>query len=189
METENKNEQGITKDMTIGELVQIYPSCAEVLMNNGVHCVGCGAAFFETIEQGLKGHGMSDEQVDNVVKELNDKANNTKVEGDEDLKITEKAVERLKSILKEQNKEGYGLRVSVVPGGCSGFQYSFDFENKNQEKDTVLEINNVKFFFDEESTSMLKGATIDYVEGLQGAGFKISNPNATSTCGCGQSFN
>lgn len=178
----------IHKDMTIGELVQKYPSCIEVLMNKGVHCIGCGAAFFETIEEGLKGHGMSDEQVEEVVKQLNEAIPEEVGGSDESVKITEKAVKKLKEILKEQKKEDYGLRIAVIPGGCSGFQYAFDFEKEEKENDTVVEVDAVKFFVDNESMKKLKGAIIDYVETLQGAGFKISNPNATGTCGCGQSF-
>ncbi len=193
METQTKTHSDfgkvkITKDMTIGELVQKYPSCSEVLLEAGVHCVGCGAAFWETIEQGLKGHGMTDEDVDEVVKQLNDAIPTDAGGSNDTVVVTEKAAEKLKNILKEQKKEGYGLRIEVLPGGCSGFQYAFDFENEKKENDTVIEVSGVNFFVDNESIKMLKGARIDYVDSLQGAGFKISNPNAKSTCGCGQSF-
>ncbi len=175
----------ISKDMTIGEVITKYPSTVEVLLRNGIHCVGCGANTFETIEGGLKGHGASDEQVEKILKEM---ADSVEIVEGEEVNITTKAVTKLKEILKQENKAGYGLRVSVMPGGCAGFQYGFDFENESQDGDTVLEKDGVAFYVDEQSMKMLKGATIEYVESLQGAGFRISNPNATSGCGCGKSF-
>ncbi|MBI5064938.1 iron-sulfur cluster insertion protein ErpA [Candidatus Woesearchaeota archaeon] len=131
---------------------------------------------------------MSDEDVDEVVKQLNDAIPKDAGGSNDTVVVTEKAAEKLKDILKEQKKEGYGLRIEVLPGGCSGFQYAFDFENEKKENDTVIEVSGVNFFVDNESIKMLRGARIDYVDSLQGAGFKISNPNAKSTCGCGQSF-
>ena len=84
--------------------------------------------------------------------------------------------------------ETAGLRVSVLPGGCSGFKYSLNIEDKPADDDMASEINGVRVFVDEMSFQYLKGMTIDYVSGLHGAGFKFVNPNATRTCGCGSSF-
>ncbi|MBI4919210.1 iron-sulfur cluster insertion protein ErpA [archaeon] len=131
---------------------------------------------------------MSDEEVDELVKQLNEAIPKEAGGSSESVIVTEKAAEKLKVILKEQKKEGHGLRIAVMPGGCSGFQYAFDFEKEQQDKDTVIEVEGVKFFVDSDSMKLLKGAKIDYVDSLQGAGFKISNPNAKGTCGCGQSF-
>ena len=188
MEQELKHEeQKITKTMTIGEVVHQYPSVAEILMAEGVHCVGCGAAYDETIEQGLSAHGKTEEEIDNVVEQLN-KAIPAEEGTADTLVVTEKAAQKLKEILKQQKKENYGLRVEVVPGGCSGNQYAFDIENKEQSGDKVLEVQGVKFYVDSQSFEMLKGARLDYVDSLQGAGFKIENPKATKSCGCGNSF-
>lgn len=188
MEQELKQkEQKITKTMTIGEAVHQYPSISEILMAEGVHCVGCGAAYDETIEQGLSAHGKTDEEIVNVVEQLN-KAIPVETGTADTLLVTEKAAQKLKEILTQQKKENSGLRIEVVPGGCSGFQYSFDIEDKEQNGDKVLEVQGVKFYVDAQSFDMLKGARLDYVDSLQGAGFKISNPNAHGTCGCGQSF-
>lgn len=180
-------EPPITRDMKIVDIVRQYPSAAETLLQYGIHCVGCRISQFETLEQGLMGHGLTSEQVDELVSELNRNIPETK--GDRDgIVITDKAVKELKKILKEKGQEGKGLRVEVVPGGCSGHQYGFNLEEHEQEGDTVMEIDNVKFYIDKESMPLLRGAKIDYVDALQGAGFKITNPNATRTCGCGQSF-
>jgi len=176
----------ITKDMTIGDLVAQYPSVVEVLLDEGVHCVGCGASYFETIQQGLMGHGKTEEEVNDVVKRLNDAIPSE--EGNNDsLLITEKAASKLKELLSNQ-KGDFGLRISVLKGGCSGSQYEFAFDDETSKDDKIFEISGVRFIVDKESFEKLKGARIDYLDSLTGAGFKVSNPNASHTCGCGQSF-
>ena len=187
MEQTTTQQNRINKDMTIGDLVQKYPSVTEILLGEGVHCVGCGASYSETIEQGLAGHGKTDEEIAEVVKRMNEAIPN-EVGSSDKVIVTEKAANKLKEILKSQNKEGMGLRIQVMSGGCSGYQYGFDFEDTSKENDTVVEVSGVKFYIDNESLSMIRGAKVDYVESLQGAGFKISNPKAEHTCGCGQSF-
>ena len=103
--------------------------------------------------------------------------------------LTDKAVEMVKQgLAREGLGSDYGLRVGVVGGGCSGFQYSLNFDNQAKPDDRVLEQNGVRVFVDEMSVQYLAGITIDYVSGLHGAGFKFLNPNAARTCGCGSSF-
>jgi iron-sulfur cluster assembly accessory protein len=102
--------------------------------------------------------------------------------------LTAKAIEMVKDAMARENLAGHGIRVGVVGGGCSGFQYSMDFENEAKEGDSVVEFDGVKLFLDPMSAMYLQGVTIDYIVGLQGAGFKFVNPNAKNTCGCGQSF-
>jgi iron-sulfur cluster assembly accessory protein len=102
--------------------------------------------------------------------------------------LTAKAIEMVKDAMARENLQGYGIRVGVVGGGCSGFQYSMDFESAEREGDNVFEHDGIKLFVDPMSSMYLQGVTIDYVVGLQGAGFKFNNPNARNTCGCGQSF-
>lgn len=104
------------------------------------------------------------------------------------LRLTDKAVEQVKSILKRENLEGHGLRVTVEGGGCSGFSYRLDFDKEEKPGDTVLEMDGLKVYADELSVKYLEGTVIDYVSGLYGAGFKFTNPNASGTCGCGTSF-
>ena len=102
--------------------------------------------------------------------------------------FTSKAVEMVKNAMATEKMEGHGIRVGVVGGGCSGFQYAMDFENQQREGDTIYEQEGLKIYVDPMSSMYLQGVTVDYVVGLQGAGFKFSNPNARNTCGCGQSF-
>ena len=104
------------------------------------------------------------------------------------LNLTEKAVEMVKDAMQREGLAGYGIRIGVMGGGCSGFQYSMDFENAPKDGDITLEQDGLKLFVDAMSSMYLQGVTVDYVVGLQGAGFKFNNPNAKSTCGCGSSF-
>jgi len=103
--------------------------------------------------------------------------------------ITAKAVEMVKLTRDQEGMDAsFGLRVAVMGGGCSGFQYALDFEQEARETDTVMELDGLRVFVDPVSARYLEGVTIDYVFGMQGAGFKFHNPRATGTCGCGSSF-
>lgn len=102
--------------------------------------------------------------------------------------LTAKAVEMVKDAMQREGLDGYGIRVGVMGGGCAGFQYSMDFDKDSKDGDLSFEQDGVRFFVDPMSSMYLQGVTIDYVVGLQGAGFKFSNPNARTTCGCGSSF-
>jgi iron-sulfur cluster assembly accessory protein len=102
--------------------------------------------------------------------------------------LTPKAVEMVKNAMEQEGLKEHGIRVGVVGGGCSGFQYSMDFEKAPTEGDMAFEQDGIKVFIDPMSSMYLQGVTIDYIQGLQGAGFKFNNPNAKQTCGCGQSF-
>ena len=106
----------------------------------------------------------------------------------QEITLTKKAADKVKELSKEEKKEGSGLKLYVFPGGCSGFQYGLDFEEKPEENDIVLEQHGVKIFVDKDSVDMLKGVKIDFVDSLQGSGFKIDNPNVGNSCGCGKSF-
>ena len=104
------------------------------------------------------------------------------------LTFTEAAAEKVKSLMDNEEDNVAGLRVFVQGGGCSGFQYGFTFAENIEEGDTVIETDGVKLLIDPMSYQYLVGATIDFKKDLQGEQFTINNPNATTTCGCGQSF-
>lgn len=103
------------------------------------------------------------------------------------LTATPTATAKIRELRDRENLHDKGLRVRVVGGGCHGFSYALGFDDR-KESDTVLSIDGVDFYVDKFSTPYLAGAAIDFVDGLNGAGFKIGNPNAKSTCGCGESF-
>ncbi len=102
--------------------------------------------------------------------------------------LTDKAAEMVKVAMAKEKVSGFGLRVGVVGGGCSGFQYQMAFEEAPGSDDMILEQHGVRIFIDAISQEHLAGVTVDYVTGLHGAGFKFLNPNAARTCGCGSSF-
>ena len=104
------------------------------------------------------------------------------------LDLTPTAVSKVKEILSQQNPQPQGLRVSVVGGGCSGFSYQMNFENESNGIDKIFDFDGLKVFVDQASLMYLKGTKIDYVETLEGSGFKFDNPNVKTTCGCGSSF-
>lgn len=104
------------------------------------------------------------------------------------LVITEKAGAKIKTLLAEEHKPQFGLRVYVSGGGCQGVQYGMTFEERANPDDTVVEAHGVKLFIDAESAPMLQGVEVDYIESPQGSGFAINNPHAkSSSCGCGSS--
>jgi len=105
------------------------------------------------------------------------------------LNLTPTAVTKVKEILSQQTPEPAGLRVAVVGGGCSGFSYHMAFENQvNKDSDNIYEFEGLKVLVDQMSEMYLEGVSIDYIETLEGSGFKFNNPNVKSTCGCGSSF-
>jgi iron-sulfur cluster assembly accessory protein len=104
------------------------------------------------------------------------------------VRLTDNAVNKVREIMATQDPLPAGLRIGVVGGGCSGFQYSMSFENQSGMMDKVYDFNGLKVFVDATSLMYLNGCTVDYVETLEAAGFKFDNPTVKSTCGCGSSF-
>jgi iron-sulfur cluster assembly protein len=104
------------------------------------------------------------------------------------LKVSPAAVKEAKRLIAVQGTAGAVVRIGVQGGGCSGLSYNLTFDTKVSEFDEVLEADGVKFVVDAKSALFLKGTTLDYVTALMGGGFKFVNPNAKSTCGCGESF-
>ena len=105
------------------------------------------------------------------------------------INLTANVIAKVKEIMGQQNPTPAGLRVSVVGGGCSGFSYSMAFENGSGLMDKVFDMDGLKVYVDATSLMYLNGCIVDYIETLEGAGFKFENPNVKSTCGCGSSFN
>ena len=101
--------------------------------------------------------------------------------------LTPGAIAKVKSILAE-HKDETGLRIAVVGGGCSGFQYQMTLDKEANADDKVLDMDGLKIFVDARSILYLDGTNVDYIDGLNGSGFKFDNPNAKASCGCGESF-
>ncbi|MFT4250791.1 MAG: iron-sulfur cluster assembly accessory protein [Candidatus Woesearchaeota archaeon] len=181
----------VNADMYIGDVVMRYPVTAQVMMSYGLHCVGCHVSNFETIRQGAMGHGqMDDEDVEILISEMNEAIAEHEVSlSSETLTVTSRAVEKISEFAsREENKEGLFLRVKVIPGGCSGFKYDLDFDTQALDDDVVLVTEGLDIRVDPDSADFLKGSVLDYLDGLDGSGFKIENPSASENCGCGKSF-
>lgn len=179
----------INRQMTIEDILSLFPHKAQRLSqeitNAGLHCVGCHAATWETLEAGMYGHGMNDQQIDHLVERLN-----ALLEEETDLStitITKRAARKYLQILDEEGKHGWGLRFSEKMAGCNGFEYVLDYSEKANPDDTVFESEGIEIHIHNASVSRLLGSEIDFVDGLQGSGFKVSNPNVRSSCGCGTS--
>ena len=182
-------EQQITRNTTIEEVFTKFPQksqkLAQEMTNSGLHCVGCSASTWETIEAGMYSHGMTDDMIEKLLNRLNQIL--TEKEDLSTITLTPKAARKFKGILDEEGKSSWGLRYGEKAAGCSGFEYFLDFSEKAQPEDTVFESEGIQIHVNRKSLDRLIGSVIDYVDGLQGAGFKISNPNVKSSCGCGTS--
>ncbi|MFH1456448.1 MAG: iron-sulfur cluster assembly accessory protein [archaeon] len=155
----------VEKDMTIAEVIELCPQSIEIMAKHGLHCVGCSVATYETLEEGMKAHGLSDKDVESMVKEIDNLVNEIK-----GVKLTDKAAKKIKEILKEKKLDGFSLRVKVFEGCCDSL-YEFIFENVAEKDDTVVEVKGVTLFIDSESLALLEGKTIDYLPIEKG--FKI----------------
>jgi len=180
----------ISKEMTIEEILGKFPQksqkIAQEITNAGLHCVGCQAATWETLEGGMLGHGYPEEDIDTLVSKLN--AILSEEVDLNTISLTAAAARKYKAILAEEGKEGWGLRFGDKAGGCSGFEYIIDYSQKAKEDDQIFPSSEgVEIHVNKQMVSRLLGCEIDYIDGLNGAGFKITNPNAKGSCGCGKS--
>lgn len=104
------------------------------------------------------------------------------------LNLTDSAVSAVRRFIDSTESPVAGLRIKVEGGGCSGFQYGMKLEAEAEAADQVLDFSGVKVLVDSASVTLLDGVTVDFIDGLEGSGFKFENPNATNSCGCGKSF-
>ena len=102
--------------------------------------------------------------------------------------VTDTAVEKIRELVEAEGDPGLALRMAVRPGGCSGFSYEMYFDSETDASDIVEAYGDVRVIVDPQSAEMVRGSTLDFKDGLMGAGFAIDNPNVTSSCGCGNSF-
>ena len=109
-------------------------------------------------------------------------------ENKDPIQLTPSAIEKVKNMMAKDGKEGSGLRVGVLTGGCAGLSYDLRFQKNSYDNDLIFEQGGIKIFMNPESVSALKGTVIDFVDTLKTSGFQYKNPNAQSSCGCGESF-
>ena len=192
-----QQSQTIKKDTMISDILAHNPEKAtllsEILMEFGIHCVGCGAASYETLEAGVLSHGFTQENLNKLVDDLNkavlSPSNKPKKEIiDFSLKLTEPAIKKVKQIIESEGKEKQTLRVSVLTGGCSGYTYDLEITDSAPKEDLKFKQEDLEISVDKNSLEYLNGTKIDFLDSLKESGFKFLNPNATKECGCGKSF-
>jgi iron-sulfur cluster assembly protein len=177
----------ISEDMAIGEIVNKYPESREIIANYGLHCAGCSVAAYEGIGDGARGHGMSEDDVKNLLKDLNEIAAKSEDSVGDEIKVSARAIDKIRELQTKQKKEGKFFRIGLEAGGCSGLSYIFDFDDK-KENDLSFDKNGLTLIVNKKDYEKVKGSKIDFIETLQESGFKVSNPNAASSCACGSSF-
>lgn len=179
----------IHAQMTIAEILGLFPfkaqKLAQEITNAGLHCVGCNAATYETLEMGMLGHGKTPEEIQTLVDRLNvllaEKIDATTIS------FTPRGAAKFLKILEEEGKQGYALRFGDQMAGCSGFEYVLDFSEKANPDDAVFVSHGIEIHVHQASLPRLIGAEIDYQESLHNSGFKITNPNVRSSCACSSS--
>ncbi len=182
-------QEMIHPQMTIEEILSKYPhkaqKLAQELTNAGLHCVGCQAATWETLEVGMLGHGMSQSDIEKLTKKLN----NVLLEKTDSntITLTPRAAKKYLQILEEEEKQGWGIRFTEKMAGCNGFEYVLDYSEKAEEDDEVFLSQEIEIHVNKGLVDRLLGAEIDYIDALQNSGFKVTNPNVRSACGCGTS--
>jgi len=193
-------QQLIHKDTTISDVLannlEKVRLLSEILTEFGIHCVGCSASAFETLEEGVMGHGFTEKELNKLVTDLNKAiSGEMKTEIKESvvpenftIKLSDIAIKKVKEMMKKENKEDEVLRVSVLAGGCSGYTYDLEIIPKPMENDLIMRQSDVQVAVDKESTEFLNNTVIDFIDTLNESGFKFNNPNATKECGCGKSF-
>lgn len=185
-----ENTMLISKEMTIDDILSSYPSKSQKLAMEmasiGLQCVGCGASTWETLEAGMLGHGMQEEEIEKLVTKLNQIILQEEADPGT-ITMTARAVEKFKEILADEGKSGWALRFGDRPGGCSGYEYTLDFSEKKEPEDEVFAHHGIEIHVHRSMVDRLLGSEIDYMEGLRHSGFKVTNPNVRGSCGCGNS--
>jgi len=166
--------------MTIEEMFRRFPDksqqLAEEMAHAGLHCAGCSASSWETLEAGMSGHGMNDAEIDALIERLNETLQDSC--NDSTISLTEKAAQKYLEILAKENKSGWALRLGLHHSSCCGGEYFLDYSQKAHADDTVFESHGVQIHVQQKLAPQLLGTIIDYVEGKHGAGFKV-----ISSCG------
>ena len=180
----------ISKELMIGEVMARWPHVTTIMARHGFKLGGCNTSPFETIEQTASKQGMAIEKIEVMVADVNEELSKEKPAESLGgiITVTELAAKHIKNIMTSDGKENSYLKLGVVPGGCSGFNYEMDFIDQPNSEDMVDESNGIKLVMERTHEKFLRGITIDFRESLNGAGFVMQNPNAKSGCSCGQSF-
>lgn len=181
----------LRRDMIIGEIVGMFPEATDIMLSYGLHCVGCHVNMYETLEQGMMGHGFTEEQLNDLLEELNDCWDEVYGEGSKkekkihpdadkmDCTVTPIAIEKIISVAASEKKDDWPLRIKAKPGPQDKVRFGMDFEKESSGDDVVLKKkdgkNEVTIILSKLNYDKLNGITIDYVKTEDGEGFKITS--------------
>lgn len=180
----------------LGDILR-YPQFVDILQEAGLQLLGCSLPLDMSLKRFFKTQGFSSDLLDESLAKINETIEELYVELDSAeingaITITDYAADKINSYLESKGKSNsqHGLRITVVPGGCSGYQYYLKIDEPRPEWDTVFDNNSAKVIVAKADIPVLKDAVLDFQESLMvgGGGFMIDNPNAKSTCACGKSF-
>lgn len=176
--------------MTISDILGMFPNkaqrLAQEITNAGLHCVGCQAATWETLEGGMLGHGKTENEIHHLVGRLNALLEETT--DPNTISLTPEAASKFLEFAALEGKPNAALRFGEEMAGCSGFEYVLDFSIQAKPEDVIFTSHGVDIHVNKKDLPRLLGCKIDYLTGIRDSGFKvIDNPNAKSCCGCGSS--
>lgn len=185
MSTKTTKKALVTGDMLIGEVLNLYPDTAEIMQDFGLHCTSCSVNVFEPLKMGAMSHGIEEEVVDEMILRINELAASKRKAPDDGIYVTQKAAQKIQEFAANEDKKGYGLKLTAKPNGGKEPAYGMDFQEKAEKGDKSFEFHGVTVFVDAESLENLLGAEVDYIESAYGSGFKVTNPNFSKKAGCG----
>ncbi|MDA8773626.1 iron-sulfur cluster assembly accessory protein [Chlamydiia bacterium] len=181
----------ISTDTIIDDVINANPTKTQkliiALQEYGLQCVGCGKSNSETLAEGIHKHGMTSDDLNNLVSRLNDILDES--EDRSSIRITSRAAKKILQFMEQSNKLGWWLHFSEKKGGCGGFEYTFEYLKDKNNDHTELTSSGIDILIDTPLQQKLMGCEIDYVETLFDSGFKITNPNVKRSCSCGSSHN
>ncbi len=167
----------VTKEMAMGEIVAKYPQAVQIVQSVGLHCAGCMVSYIETLEQGCLGHGMSEDEIDDLVKRINQSIQHPVKEDSNPIKVSNSASVKLREILNEDGKTDWFYRILVVNITVPPYiSFELDFAFKPLENDIIFTANEINFIIDKSIVEKVQGAIIDFDGSKDGVGFSIKNP-------------
>lgn len=178
----------VTKEMSVGEVVEKHPEAVEVMLRHGLHCVGCHFNPMDTLEGGSRLHGIPQAEFEQMMQEINEAVSAKKASGQESQKLvslTPRAAQKLLSIMSSEGKAGYALRVASLEKdcGCGSQSFYMEFEEGPGPEDIVEHENGLQVIVSKKTADEIQGTAIDFQES---GGFTMRNPNAKQACQCGR---
>lgn len=195
----------ITKDMPIAEILAVVPDSVELMIESGLHCFGCGSNGYETLEQGMLGHGFAEDEIEDLVHRINllnvkeEEVHKPQEEDFKAKKVKEGDVTYYKVAGMLFTLNGYkalhrladkaGLQIRVEAGGCSGYSNTYDFKDAPKQDEKVYKLSkDLAIYMNDFSFNKLYSCIVDFESGLRGAGLTFDNPNVKGSCSCGHSW-